>query len=153
MDTASIWAMLSDIKVGSLIAWGIVIIAIITAIVKGVMKLYTFFTKYKNLKEENEKQSELLKGHDETLKKINECLEKMNKRLDEQSEVNLKQIRHTIVYTCYDAIAAGEIQIGKLKSLEEMYDEYTNIFHGNGYVKTLVERVREQLPIVGNLDE
>ncbi len=33
-----------------------------------------------------------------------------------------------------------------------MYDEYTEIFHGNGYVKTLVMRVRE-LPIIGKLDE
>lgn len=152
MDTASIWAMLSEIKIGSLIAWCAVIIAIITAIVKGTMRLFTFFAKYKKLKDENEKQSELLKEHDQTLQKINSCLEKINLRLDEQSEVNLKSIRHTIIHTCYDAIAAGEIQVGKLKSLEEMFEEYTRIFHGNGYVKTLVERVRE-LPIVGSLDE
>ena len=33
-----------------------------------------------------------------------------------------------------------------------MYEEYVEIFHGNGYVKTLMERVRK-LPIVGKLDD
>ena len=46
----------------------------------------------------------------------------------------------------------GEISINKLRSLEEMYEEYVEIFHGNGYVKTLMERVRK-LPIVGKLDD
>lgn len=152
MDTASVWSTLSGITIGSLVAWCVVIVVIITTIVKGVIKLYTFFDKYKQLKEENANQSKLIKEHDETLKSINESLAKINKRLDEQSDVNLKQVRHTIVHTCYDAIAAGEIQVGKLKSLEEMFDEYLNVFHGNGYVKSLVERVRK-LPVVGSLDD
>ena len=152
MDTASVWSTLSGITIGSLVAWCVVIVVIITTIVKGVIKLYTFFDKYKQLKEENTNQSKLIKEHDDTLKSINESLAKINKRLDEQSDVNLKQVRHTIVHTCYDAIAAGEIQVGKLKSLEEMFDEYLNVFHGNGYVKSLVERVRK-LPVVGSLDD
>ena len=152
MDTASVWSTLSGITIGSLVAWCVVIVVIVTTIVKGVIKLYTFFDKYKQLKEENANQSKLIKEHDETLKSINESLAKINKRLDEQSDVNLKQVRHTIVHTCYDAIAAGEIQVGKLKSLEEMFDEYLNVFHGNGYVKSLVERVRK-LPVVGSLDD
>ena len=115
MDTASVWSTLSGITIGSLVAWCVVIVVIITTI-------------------------------------VNESLAKINKRLDEQSDVNLKQVRHTIVHTCYDAIAAGEIQVGKLKSLEEMFDEYLNVFHGNGYVKSLVERVRK-LPVVGSLDD
>lgn len=152
MDTNSIWAMLAEIKIGTLVAWAIVIVAIVTAIFKGATKLYEVFAKYKKLKEDNEKQSELLKEHDETLKQINESLKRINDALDEQKDVNLKQIRHTIVHTCYDAISVGEIQIGKLKSLEEMYDEYIHVFHGNSYVTGLVERARS-LPIVGNLDE
>ena len=152
MDTTSVWSTLSGITIGSLVAWCVVIVIIVTTIVKGVIKLYTFFDKYKQLKEENANQSKLIKEHDETLKSINESLAKINKRLDEQSDVNLKQVRHTIVHTCYDAIAAGEIQIGKLKSLEEMFDEYLNVFHGNGYVRSLVERVRK-LPVVGSLDD
>lgn len=32
-----------------------------------------------------------------------------------------------------------------------MFEEYTTIFHGNGYVKTMVYKVRE-LPVKGKLD-
>ena len=152
LETQPIWAMLAEVKVGTLLAWAAVIIAVITALVKGTTKIFEVFAKYKKLKEDNEKQSKLLKEHDETLDKINESLKSINDALNEQKDVNLKQIRYTIVHTCYDAMAAGEIQIGKLKSLEEMYDEYINVFNGNSYVTGLVKRVRD-LPIVGTLDE
>lgn len=33
--------------------------------------------------------------------------------------------------------------------LEEMYAEYTELFHGNGYVKTLMTRVRKEVKIIG----
>ena len=152
MDTNSVWSTLADIKIGTLIAWAIVIIAILTVIIKGITKLYEVFAKYKKLKEDNERQSELLRAHDETLTQINASLQHINECLEEQKGVNLKQIRHTIVDTCYEALKAGEIQIGKLKSLEEMFQEYTDIFHGNGYVKRLVTQV-EELPKVGSLDD
>ena len=152
MDTNSVWSTLADIKIGTLIAWAIVIIAILTVIIKGITKLYEVFAKYSKLKEDNEKQSELLRAHDETLTQINASLQHINECLEEQKGVNLKQIRHTIVDTCYEALKAGEIQIGKLKSLEEMFQEYTDIFHGNGYVKRLVTQV-EELPKVGSLDD
>ena len=86
------------------------------------------------------------------MRDIDDTLQEIKKSLDEQKEVNLKQIRHTIVHTCEDALDKGEISINKLRSLEEMYDEYVKIFQGNGYVKTLVIRVRK-LKIVGKIDE
>ena len=76
----------------------------------------------------------------------------IKKSLDEQKEVNLKQVRYNIVHACDDAISAGAISAGKLRSIEEMYEEYTSIFHGNGYVKTMVLKAR-QLPISRQLDE
>ena len=152
MDTASIWSILADTSIGTLFAWGAVIIAIITAIIKGIKRLYVFFDKYKKLKDENDHQSKLLKEHDQTLKEIKESLNNINKRLDEQKEFNFKQIRNSIVDSCYAALSAGEIQIGKHKALEEMFEEYTKVFNGNGYVKGLIKKVNE-LPIVGTLDE
>lgn len=152
MDTQSIWDLLSSIPVGTLVAWIIVILAIISALCTVTIRLYKIFEKYKEVKDKNEKQEKLIKGHEKTLEEIEKSLGEIKKSLDEQKEVNLKQIRHTIVHTCEDAIDRKEISINKLQSLEEMYDEYTEIFHGNGYVKTLVMRVRE-LPIIGKLDE
>ncbi len=152
MDTQSIWDLLSSIPIGTLVAWIIVIFAIISILCTVTIRLYKIFEKYKEVKDKNEKQEKIIEGHEKTLEEIEKSLVSIKKSLDEQKEVNLKQIRHTIVHTCEDAIDKGEISINKLQSLEEMFDEYTEIFHGNGYVKTLVKKVRE-LPVVGNFDE
>lgn len=152
MDTQSIWDLLSSIPIGTVVAWVIVICAIISALCAGTIKFYKAFEKYKEVKDKNEKQEKIIEVHEKTIEEIGKALTEIKKSLDEQKEVNLKQIRHTIVHTCEDALDKGEISINKLRSLEEMYDEYIEIFHGNGYVKTLVARVRE-LPIIGKLDE
>ena len=151
-DTQSVWEFLSGIPIGTIVAWIIVICAIISALCAGTIKLYKIFTKYKEAKDKDEKQQKVIESHDETLKEIEKSLIAIQKSLAEQKEVNLKQIRHTIVHTCEDALDRGEISINKLQSLEEMFDEYTDIFHANGYVKTLVMRVRK-LPIRGTLEE
>lgn len=151
MDTQSVWELLSDISVGTIVAWIIVICAIIAALCTGTIKLYKAFEKYKEVKDKNVEQEKIIREHEKTLNDISKSLQDIQKSLDEQKEVNLKQIRHTIVQTCEDALDRGEISINKLRSLEEMYDEYIEIFHGNGYVKTLVLRTRE-LPITGKLD-
>jgi len=151
-DTQSVWEFLSGIPIGTIVAWVIVICAIISALCAGTIKLYKIFTKYKEAKDKDEKQQKVIESHDETLKEIEKSLIAIQKSLAEQKEVNLKQIRHTIVHTCEDALDKGEISINKLRSLEEMYDEYVEIFHGNGYVKTLVTRVRK-LKIIGKLDD
>ena len=152
MDTQSIWDLLSSIPIGTIVAWIVVICAIITVLCTGAIKLYKVFTKYKEMKDKDLKQTEVIINHDNTLREIEKSLQSINKSLKEQKEVNLKQIRHTIVHTCEEALEKGEISINKLRSLEEMYEEYVEIFHGNGYVKTLMERVRK-LPIVGKLDD
>ena len=152
MDTQAVWGLLAQLPVGTLVSWGIVIIAIATAIVAGVTKLYKGFTKYKEYQEKNENLEETLKAHDATLSEINDSLKKITQSLEEQKEVNFKQIRYSIAHTCDDAIAANCISAGKLRSLEEMYEEYQDVFHGNGYLKTLMIKVRK-LPIIGQLDE
>ena len=152
MDTKPVWELLSGIPIGTIVAWVIVICAIIAALCTGTIKLYKVFTKYKEMKDKEQHQEAIIESHDKTLRNIDDTLKIIKQSLDEQKEVNLKQIRHTIVHTCEDALDKGEISINKLRSLEEMYEEYVEIFHGNGYVKTLVTRV-EKLKIVGKLDE
>ena len=143
MDTQSVWDWLSSLQIGTVVAWIIVIFTIIVALCAGTIKMYKIFVKYKEAKDKDSKQEQIIENHENTLKEINDTLKTIQKSLNEQKDVNLKQIRHTIVHTCEDAIEKGEISINKLRSLEEMYDEYVEIFHGNGYVKTLVTRVRE----------
>jgi chromosome segregation ATPase len=152
MDAKPFWDFVSSISFGTVVAWTLGISAIITALCTGTIKLYKLFTKYKEAKDREQEQEDIIKSHDTTLQDIDKTLREIKVSLEEQKEVNLKQIRHTIVHTCEDALDKGEISINKLRSLEEMYDEYVKIFHGNGYVKTLVMRVRK-LKIVGKLDD
>lgn len=152
MDTKSIWDLLSSISIGTLISWVAVVSAIIATFCTGTIHLYKIFVKYKEMKDNDEKRKNIIEKHDDTLKDIRSALDKIEKSLEEQKDVNLKQIRHTIVQTCEEALEKGEISINKLRSLEEMYEEYVDVFHGNGYVKTLVYKVRK-LKVVGRLDD
>lgn len=152
MDTKSVWDLLSSISIGTAIAWITVVFAIIAFISTGTVKTYQLFEKYKKAKDKNENQETVIQSHDNTLKEIEKALLEIKDSLNEQKEVNLKQIRHTIVHTCEEALEKGEISINKLRSLEEMYEEYVDVFHGNGYVKTLVYKARK-LKVVGKLDD
>lgn len=152
MDQKTVWDILASIPIGTLIAWIAVVIAIISIIVGATIKLYKLFEKYHRITAENEQQKKLMTEHGEAIKKINTSLDEIKKSLDEQRDVNLKQIRHEIVRTCDEALRSGSITASAFRSLEELYDEYKNVFGGNGYVKSLVTKVR-QLPITGSIEE
>ena len=152
MDTKSVWDLLSSISIGAAIAWITVVFAIVVFFSTGTVKIYQLFEKYKKAKDKNENQETVIQSHDNTLKEIEKTLLEIKDSLNEQKEVNLKQIRHTIVHTCEEALEKGVISVNKLRSLEEMYEEYVDVFHGNGYVKTLVYKVRK-LKVIGKLDD
>lgn len=152
MEVTSIWQMLSDIKIGTLIAWTIVIIAIFTTVTRGIKNVYAFISKYKEMKEMNEQQSKTLDEHEKYFHEIKDSLEKIGKSLAEQKTINLKYTRHILVDGCCAAIVAGNIQNEQLASLEEIYEEYRTVFNGNAYVGGLMERVRA-LPIILSKDE
>lgn len=151
MDAKSIWDLLSGISIGTFVAWIAVIGAIITALCTGTIKLYKVFTRYKDSKDKEQKQQEVIKGHEETLKVIEKSLKDIQDALVEQKDVNLKQIRYLIVNTCEEALEKGSISASKFRSLEELYDEYVEVFHGNGYVKVLMTKVRNEVKIVGTI--
>jgi len=158
MDTKSVWDFLSGISIGTIIAWIAVIGAIITFLCTGTVKLYKWFTKYKEMKDENERFKNTLQGNSE---KIDEMCETINKIYDEfeaQKQINYKQVRHSIVRTCDEAIRTERISANKYKSLMEMYEEYITVFADlkpNGYVHKMIDRVSDpnQVTIIGQLDE
>ena len=152
MDTKTVWETLAAIPIGTFVAWVVVIAAIISSIAGATIKLYKLFERYHKISEENEQQKKLLTEYGDAIKKINSSLDDVKKSLTEQRDVNLKQIRHEIVRTCDEALQSGTITASAFKSLEELYDEYKNVFGGNGYVKSLVAKVR-QLPITGSIEE
>lgn len=152
MNTEHVLETIGQMQVGTLIVWAAAICTVVYAIGRTIVKAYGIFVKYKEMQDENEQQKVLIEEHDKALEMVNSSLAQIQASLNEQKDVNLKQIRHTIVHTCDDAIASGYITAGKLRSLEELYDEYLTVFNGNGYVKTLVEKTRE-LPVRGKLND
>ena len=152
MDEASVWAMLSAIPIGTVVAWIAVIGAILVALGVGIVKLYRLFTKYRELKDKDKEQKQKIDEYGEALLEIRANMADMKDKLDEQSHVNLKQVRYSIIQICDNALADGQISAWKLRLLTELYDEYIGVFHANGYIKEIVERTLE-LPIVGKLDD
>lgn len=152
MDTKSVWEILAKIPIGTIVAWGSVIIAIIAIIGRFAVKLFGIYKKYSEVVDENDRQKRTIELHETVLDEIKDSLEDIKESLDEQKGVNLRQLRYTIVHTCDEAISSGEISAGKLKSLIELYDEYVDVFNGNGYVKVMVNKAKE-LPVIGKLDE
>lgn len=152
MNTDDVINILSSISIGTIISWIMVIASIIGSIGFLCIKVYKAFEKSQQIKDENDLFKNMVKDHDTQLKTIIEKLDNISLSMEEQNRLNLKNLRHSIVRAGEEAISDGEISIRKLKSLEEMYDEYSNKYHANGYVKTLMNKVR-QLEVIGALDE
>ena len=107
--------------------------------------------KAHEIKEENIEFKNLVQIHDEQLKEINEKLTCIQNNLNKNDLVGLKHIRYLIVRAGEEYVSKGEITIRQLRSLEEMFEDYHDK-HGNGYVTTLMRKVRT-LPVIGKLDE
>lgn len=163
MDTKSVWELLSEIPIGTIVAWIIVLVTIISAICAGTIKLYKLFTKYREIKDENKEVKETVKKHDEQFETIRQEMQLFNDKIDNvintlnaQNEQSLIELRHSIVRASEEAILDGKISIRKYKALHEMFEQYSkpdaNGKKHNGYCATIMEKV-DLLPIVGRLDE
>ena len=151
MGTDQVVNQLSSIPIGTIVAWLAVISAFISGIVTFTIKLYKAFEKTHEIKEESIELKEMIKDHDKQLKAINDKLTCIQNNLKARDKADLKSIRYSIVRAGEEYVSLGKITIRQLKALEEMYEEYHDR-HGNGYVATLMQKVRE-LPVIGRLDE
>lgn len=151
MQAQTIAEELVKVPIGTIIAWVAVIAGILTSVSTITVKLYKVFSKYKEKADEYEGQKEELKKHAETLTSINDTLQTIQAEMKEQVEVNKNQIKHSIVLACDKALSEGRISASALESLMELFEEYTDVFHGNGYVKALVDKVLK-LPVTGRLE-
>lgn len=152
MDTKPVVETLAAIPVGTIVAWGMVICGIVAAIVAGIVKLYKTFEKYRKYKEEDEEQRATLKRHDEILCDIQNSLHRIENNYKTDHEVQRRRLKHDLTEYCNDALLNGSIKLSTLKSIEEMYDDYTNIFEGNSWVHTLIDKVR-MIPVDHDIEE
>lgn len=151
METQSVIGLLSSIPIGTIVSWFIVISGIITSIVMGTIKMYKMFEKTHELKEENIEFRNMVVSHDEQLKVISEKLSTIQSCLDLREKAELKKMRYSIVRAGEEYVSLQKITIRQLKSLEEMFEEYHDK-HGNGYVTTLMRKVRA-LPVIDADDD
>lgn len=152
MDKSAVIEYLSSLPIGTVIAWVLVISTILGVIVFGFKKIYKIFEVSHKVKEENDAFKEMLKDHESQLIQISNQLLDIKNSLDRQDKVELKRMRHEIVQAGESAIINTSITIRQLRALEELYEVYHEERHGNGYVSTLMTRVRN-LHVIGRLDD
>ena len=151
METTDVVNLVSGISIGTVIAWITVIFGVLSAIVAVSIKLYKVFERAHKITEEHSEFKNLVKSHDEQLKTISNQISYLQKSIDDQKKDELAKCRYDICRAGEEYLSNGSLTIRQLKSLEEMFDRY-HTKHGNGYVTTLMRKVRT-LPVVGKLDE
>lgn len=95
---------------------------------------------------------EIRDGYDCKFNIFGEKLDMIIEQLNKRESLDFKKLRNQIVQLGEAAIEKGSITIRQLKSLEELYSEYTDKYDGNSYVQTLMIKVRE-LQVIGKLNE
>ena len=152
MSEGDVVNFLYSIPVGTIISWAVVICAALGIFCCAIIKLYKIFDKTKIIKDENNLLKKMVESHDAQLQNINTQLSSIQEALNKQDKVSLKKLRHSIIRAGEEAVSKGYIKIRELRALEELYEEYRNDFKANGYVSTLMKKVRA-LEVVGRLDE
>lgn len=144
MNQEQVWNVLSQIPIGTIVAWCVAFAVIIGIIATTVLKLYKAFLKIQEKKTMVTTTQQRIAKHDEQLDNIDASLQAIYTAMK-------KSIRHDIVLSCEEAIDKGVIKAGQLRALEELYESYAEI-GGNSYATTLMKKVRN-LPVVGTLDD
>ena len=146
MNEKEAWEFLSQIPVGTIVSWIILVVIIITFFGMLIIKLYKLFEKTKKIQDENDDFKNLVNKHEDTLDWIVSELKDSKRR-------ELKKLRHSIVRAGEEALSKEIITIREFKSLEELYATYSEFKDddgkpANGYVHTLMNKVRK-LQVIG----
>ena len=152
MTNQDVVNVLSEIPVGTVIAWASVIFAIIGILIAGGVKLFKLFSQIKEYQNDREDNIELLHKHDEVLDEMSETLKRIEHRIETEADIHKRELKHSITSKCNTALKGGEILLSELRSIEESFEDYENVYHGNSWVHTLVEKVR-LLPVVSDIDD
>ena len=153
MNTNDVWELLSEMQIGTIVAWIVVASSIFGVVGNFVKKFIKLIDKYHDTQEEkkdivakldeqNDKFSKAISDLADSVNNLNHRLDYIQDKLHVQEEVNLKQIRNDIITICDEAIISEKISERKFQLLNELFDEYTNVFHSNGYVADSVKKVK-----------
>lgn len=143
---------MAQIPIGTIFAWMMAIAFVVSIASTVAVKIYKIIKKYNDAKEENDLLKKKIIIHDEKIDNLDKKIDKILHALDKQDKEELSRLRHSIVRAGEEYVKQGSITIRQLRSLEELFDEYHNERKANGYVTTLMMKVRS-LTVVGKLDE
>lgn len=154
MTQSDVLSFLSSVSVGTIVAWVVVISAIVTTVLSLLKKLYGSFKKAYLKQEAEESLREKVKSHDSKLAAISDQLVVIAASLDRQEQSELKRLRHSIVRACEEALNKGSMTVREYASVAELYADYHDgRFHENSYVSSLMRKVDKNVKIIGKLDE
>lgn len=102
--------------------------------------------KFDDREYEHWEESKAIKGN------MDSKLDMIIQKLEKQESLDFKNLRHSIVKAGESYVNRGSVKIRELRSLEELYEEYTDTYDGNSYVETLMTKVRA-LDVIGRLNE
>lgn len=102
--------------------------------------------KFDDREHEHWEESKVIKGD------MDSKLDMILQKLEKQESLDFKNLRHSIVKAGESYVNRGSVKIRELRSLEELYEEYTDTYDGNSYVETLMTKVRA-LNVIGKLNE
>lgn len=152
MTKGDILKYLSSIPIGTVVAWVLVALMFCGTILVIFKKLYRVFEETQRYKDDRDAMAKMVQVHDAQLEQIISQLKCIQDSLDKHDNIELKRMRHDIVQAGEYAMAKGSITIRQLRALEELYESYHDDRHGNGYVTTLMKKVRG-VPVIGKLDD
>jgi len=139
--------VLSNITAASALEFLIATAVIISAIVTITIKLYQIFEKFRKARNEEEARRDKLEEVCEAVKDLKDkqdlFIETSTKIHESSKVIDTIQMRHALVQDCEAILRRKYVTKSHLRSIEELYGVYSGVLNANGYVKDLVDEVRQ----------
>lgn len=142
---------LSTVSAGTVLKWILICGAIIGAIVTASVKCYKMFEKVRQYENKRDEHEEFIKQTKEDLSDLKakyiELTDFVKTTREESNRIDQIKLRHSIVRSCEEAINNGTITFDALRSIDELYEVYHDVLHGNSYAADLVNMIHT-LPVI-----
>ena len=139
--------ILSHVTAASALEFLIGVIVVLSAIVAATIKIYQIFEKFRKARNEEEARRDKLEEVCEAVKDLKEkqdlFIETSSKIHESSKVIDTIQMRHSLVQDCEAILRRRKVTKSHLRSIEELYGVYSGVLNANGYVKDLVDEVRE----------
>ena len=152
MKMSEIIEALNCISVGDVLKWIMIIATLVTALAAVSVRCYKLSGKYWKAKSCAADKDKTIEDHTESIKSVKEDIKQLVEFNLKMVEVNKIITRNSIVRICNESLDVGYIDSIQLQALEDSYDMYQNVLHGNSYVSALVGATRKLRIVVRGIE-